>query len=129
VVTASLVLHYVEDWTTPLREAARVLRSGGLLLISTHHPTHDVEVSDPPAPYFETVLLTDTWRKGGRDFTVRFYHRPISAIVDALADAGFVIERIPEPVPDRAAFGTMPAFYERMIPVPWFLFIRASKRA
>jgi SAM-dependent methyltransferase len=128
VVTASLVLHYLEDWTTPLREAARVLRPGGLLLISTHHPTNDVEVSDPPAPYFETVLLTDTWRKGGRDFTVRFYHRPLSGIVDALADAGFVIERIPEPVPDRAAFATMPEFYERMIRVPWFLFIRAAKR-
>jgi hypothetical protein len=73
------------------------------------------------------VLLTDTWRKGGRDFQVRFYHRPISAIVDALTDAGFLIERIPEPLPDPAAF-TDRAFYERMRQGPWFLFIRAVPR-
>ena len=127
VVAASLVLHYLADWGPPLREFARILRPGGALLISTHHPTQDVMIATPPAPYFETVLLTDTWRKGGRDFQVRFYHRPISAIVDALADAGFVIERIPEPVPDPNAFPDR-AFYERMRQGPWFLFIRAVFR-
>jgi SAM-dependent methyltransferase len=128
VVAASLVLHYLADWGPPLREFARILRPGGALLISTHHPTQDVEIASPPAPYFETVLLTDTWRKGDREFQVRFYHRPISAIVDALADAGFLIERIPEPVPDRAAFSD-DAFYERIRRGPWFLFIRAVRSA
>jgi SAM-dependent methyltransferase len=112
LVAASLVLHYLADWRPPLREFARVLRPGGVLLISTHHPTQDVMIATPPAPYFETALLSDTWRKGGREFRVRFYHRPISAIVDALADAGFLIERIPEPVPDPNAFSDRP-FYER----------------
>ena len=68
VVAASLVLHYLADWGPPLREFARILRPGGVLLISTHHPTQDVMIATPPAPYFETVLLTDTWRKGGREF-------------------------------------------------------------
>ena len=101
---------------------------GGALLISTHHPVQDVEIAKPAAPYFETRLLTDTWRKGGREFQVRFYHRPLSAIVDALADAGFLIERIAEPIPDRVAFAADPAFYERMSRCPWFLFIRAIPR-
>ena len=82
LVAASLVLHYLADWTTPLSEFARVLRPGGALVLSTHHPAQDIAIADPPAPYFETVLLTDTWRKVGREFTVRFYHRPLSAIVD-----------------------------------------------
>ena len=128
VVTASLVLHYLRDWGPPLRELRRVLRPGGALLISTHHPVQDVEIAEPPAPYFETMLLTDTWRKGGREFQVRFYHRPLSAIGDALADAGFLIERIVEPIPDREAFADDPAFYERMMRCPWFLFIRAITR-
>ena len=128
VVTASLVLHYLADWAPPLREFHRVLRADGALLISTHHPVQDVEIAEPPAPYFETTLLTDIWRKGGRDFHVRFYHRPLSAIVDALADAGFLIERIPEPIPDRDAFADLPALYQRMSRGPWFLFIRAVKR-
>jgi SAM-dependent methyltransferase len=128
VVVASLVLHYLRDWSPPLREFARILKPGGLLLVSTHHPTHDIEIANPPASYFETVLLTDTWRKGGREFTVHFYHRPISAIVDALADAAFLIERIPEPIPDVCAFASNPEFYARMSRVPWFLFVRAIKR-
>jgi SAM-dependent methyltransferase len=127
VVAASLVLHYLEDWGPPLREFHRVLRPGGRLVFSTHHPTQDIHVANPPAPYFETTLLTDTWRIAGRDFDVRFYHRPISAIVDALADAGFLIERIPEPVPEGDAFAARPAFYERLTQGPWFLFIRAIK--
>jgi hypothetical protein len=84
-------------------------------------------IATPPAPYFETVLLTDTWSKGGREFQVRFYHRPISAIVDPLADAGFLIERIPEPLPDPDAFPDR-EFYEEMRRRPWFFFIRAVAR-
>jgi SAM-dependent methyltransferase len=129
IVAASLVLHYVNDWGPPLREFHRILRPGGALVLSTHHPTHDIEIADPPAPYFETVLLADTWRKGGRPFTVRFYHGPLSAIVDALADAGFLIERIPEPIPDRDAFASNPVFYDRMTRGPWYLFIRTVKPA
>ena len=129
VVCASLVLHYIRDWGTPLREFARVLRRGGVLAMSTHHPAHDLEIADEadqPASYFETVLLTDTWRKGGRDVKVRFYHRPLSVIVESLADAGFLIERMPEPVPDRASFpDKMDEFYARMTKQPWFLFVGA----
>jgi 2-polyprenyl-3-methyl-5-hydroxy-6-metoxy-1,4-benzoquinol methylase len=128
IVTASLVLHYLRNWSSTLQEFKRVLRPDGVLLVSTHHPINDVEIADPPAPYFETTLLTDTWRKGGREFEVRFYHRPLSAIIDALADAGFLVERIPEPIPDRTAFAASPEFYDRMRRAPWFLFIRALKR-
>ena len=127
VVTASLVLHYIADWGPTLLEFARILRPGGALLVSTHHPTQDIEFGTGPVPYFETVLLTDTWHKAGREYQVRYYHRPISAIVDALADAGFLVERIPEPIPDREAFAAHPGVYDRISRGPWFLFIRAVK--
>ena len=71
--------------------------------------------------------MTDTWDKDGPEYPVHFYHRPISAIIDALTDAGFLVERIPEPVPDRSDFERVPALYERMTRGPWFLFIRAVK--
>jgi SAM-dependent methyltransferase len=129
IVVASLVLHYLADWRPTLREFARILRPSGTLLISTHHPTQDIAITEPPAPYFETVLLNDTWHKDGREYRVHFYHRPISAIIDALRDAGFLVERIPEPVPDRSAFARDPALYERMTRGPWFLFIRAVRAA
>lgn len=129
IVAASLVLHYLADWGPPLREFGRVLRPGGVFVMSTHHPTVDMEIADPAASYFETFLLTATWPMADREYQVHFYHRPISAIVDALADAGFLIERIPEPVPVREAFAADPDFYERISQGPWFLFIRAVKVA
>ena len=129
MLCASLVLHYLRDWGPPLREFARVLRPGGVLAISTHHPAADLEIADDsqqPVSYFDTVLLTDTWRKGGRNVRIRFYHRPLSAIVGSLADAGFLIEGMPEPIPDRALFpAEMEAFYAQLSRRPSFLFIRA----
>jgi SAM-dependent methyltransferase len=127
VVAASLVLHYVEDWGPPLREFARVLRPRGLLVLSTHHPSADIHVGASETPYFETVLLTDTWHKGGRAFEVRFWHRPMHAIVDALADAGFLVERMPEPIPPREAFAAMPEARDRLAHRPWYLFIKAVR--
>src|SRR5215470_14504415 len=41
IVAASLVLHYLEHWEQPLLELRRVLVPGGVLAISTHHPTMD----------------------------------------------------------------------------------------
>jgi SAM-dependent methyltransferase len=129
IVVASLVLHYLRDWGPTLCEFARVLRPGGLLLVSTHQPAKDMVLFEPEASYFETFLLTDTIEKGGHEHTLRFWHRPMSAVVDALADAGFLIERMPEPIPDRAAFAGSEDFYEQMIKGPHLLFIRAIKRA
>lgn len=128
LVTASLVLHYLRDWGPPLGEFHRILRPDGRLLISTHHPMRDVDIVTPPAPYFDTVLLTDTWRKAGHSFEVRFYHRPLRAIVEALSDAGFCIERMPEPIPDASSFSEHASLVAEMRRRPWFLFVRAVKR-
>src|SRR4051812_46466889 len=49
---ASLVLHYLEDWTAPLAELRRVLRRGGRLLVSVNHPMH-YKLMNPDADYFE----------------------------------------------------------------------------
>ena len=129
LVASSLVLHYLDDWSVPLREFHRVLVPGGALIVSTHHPMQDVKIPTPPAPYFEKRLLTDTWKMCGREFEVRFYRRPLGAIVDAFVDAGFLIERMPEPRPDPAAFKDDPALYARIAEAPFFLFLRALKRA
>ena len=37
-VVASLVLHYLEDWSGPLTELRRVLKPGGRLMVSVNHP-------------------------------------------------------------------------------------------
>jgi SAM-dependent methyltransferase len=46
-VIASLVLHYLEDWTAPLAELRRVLRPGGRLIASVDHPCRATRWSAP----------------------------------------------------------------------------------
>lgn len=50
-VVASLVLHYLEDWSGPLAELRRVLKPGGRLLLSVLHPAV-YAIVHPDADYF-----------------------------------------------------------------------------
>jgi SAM-dependent methyltransferase len=122
LVVAPLVLHYVEDWDAMLAELARVLRPGGLLVFSTHHPFMDWREFERPS-YFDTELLEDEWDVG----KVTFYRRPLSAMAHSLAGAGFVIERLVEPRPTEEYRRARPDWYERLMTNPWFLVIRARR--
>ena len=122
-VVCPLVLHYVEDWHAVMREFARVLRPGGVLVFSTHHPTMDWRLFERP-DYFAAELVEDEWDDVGR---VTFYRRPLTDISAALADAGFVIERLLEPRLDDAFRRADPRAFERWSPKPWFLFVRARR--
>jgi SAM-dependent methyltransferase len=123
-IVSALVLHYLRDWSVPLAELRRVLRPGGWLAFSTHHPAAEAAWSRP-ARYRDVEQLTDEWDHVG---TVRFYRRPIFRIVNDLADAGFVVERMEEPLPTEAFRRLKPEAYERMLRLPNFLFIRARPR-
>ena len=124
LIVCPLVLHYLKEWTPTLREFHRVLQPHGVLVFSTHHPFMDwklFEVED----YFAVTLLEDDWRDIG---PVRFYRRPLTAISQALADAGFVIDRLLEPQPVEAMRAVDAKWYERLSKNPWFLVVRAVKQ-
>jgi len=122
LVVASLVLHYIADWRPVLREFRRVLRSDGAVVCSTHHPTMDWEIGG--GDYFDSRLITQTWRKGGRDFDVTFWRRPLTAITDAVSESGFLIERLVEPRPSDVLRSRDLEVYELLISEPMFLFFR-----
>jgi SAM-dependent methyltransferase len=122
-ITCSLALHYIRDWTVPLRSFASALRPGGWAVISLDHPF------GPPLPgqqggYFDTELVTDTWRKADVEVSQWFWRRPLSAVADAFADAGFVIERIAEPQPSQEALAQFPSELARIAGVPNFIIYR-----
>lgn len=120
-VLSALVLHYLRDWGPTLSEFRRVLKPGGWLVLSTHHPATEAvryDVSD----YFATEMVEDYWSWVGK---VRFYRRPLSAITGALTDAGFVIDRIVEPRPNDWFRAVEPEAYARLLKQPEFLIIRA----
>jgi SAM-dependent methyltransferase len=123
IVVASLVLHYVRDWKAALGELRRVLSPQGALVFSTHHPTMDWMLSSPD-DYFAVKQVTDTWSKGGRDFAVSFWRRPLTAMCEAIAAAGFVIERLVEPAPLPELAQRNPHANEEIRTSPRFLFFR-----
>ena len=87
-MTCFLVLHYLRDWLPTLKEFYRVLRLGGELVFSTHHPFTDLELSKT-GDYFALELLTDEWDVG----EVQFYRRPLSSITQAVLRGGFCFRR------------------------------------
>src|SRR5689334_24121199 len=99
-VTASLVLHYLEDWSPALAELRRVLRPGGRLIGSVEHPfvTNMMHREEGRKPnYFATYKYTQEWTMGGQTALVSFWARPLNAIVSAFVAAGFRIQDISEP--------------------------------
>jgi SAM-dependent methyltransferase len=126
LVFSSLVVHYLPDQTPVFAELARVLRPGGCFVFSTHHPQSDYE--HHPGNYFETVQVTEAWRNFGPEpIEMTFYRRPLSATTEALAQAGFVIERLTEArvVPEFQAIN--PERYAILRERAPFMCIRARK--
>jgi SAM-dependent methyltransferase len=95
-VVASLVLHYLEDWSGPLAELRRVLKPGGRLILSVNHPVIRPVVY-PEEDYFVTSSYTEDYTFDGQTVYLTFWHRPLHAMTDAFARAGFTISVISEP--------------------------------
>ena len=113
-VIASLVLHYLEDWTAPLAELRRVLTPGGRLIASVEHPFHSQMQAPPGTDYFATRPWSFRWTFGGHSAPMTFWHRPLHAMTDAFTAAGFRISVISEPRPAPAARERFPEAFADM---------------
>ncbi|MDX2270957.1 MAG: class I SAM-dependent methyltransferase [Cyanobacteriota bacterium] len=124
LVICPLVMHYLKSWQPVFDEFFRILKPGGILLFSTHHPFSDWKEFQKE-DYFALDLLEDEWDIGN----VQFYRRPLSLMTSDLYESGFCIERIVEPQPTESFRQARPEWYERLMKSPWFLIIRAHKLA
>lgn len=100
-VVASLVMHYLEDWSGPLAELRRVLKPGGRLILSVNHPLVRV-FTHPDEDYFETRPFTEEYDFAGEKVMLTFWHRPLHAMTEAFMEAGFDIAVLDEPAPSPA---------------------------
>jgi len=95
-VVASLVLHYLRDWTAPLAELRRVLKPGGRLILSVNHPIL-YKLMDPGADYFAITQFSEEYTFNGQNAVLTFWHRPLHAMTEAFTEAGFRLSVISEP--------------------------------
>lgn len=97
-VVASLVLHYLEDWAGPLSELRRVLKPRGRVMLSVNHPCA-YPIVYPEADYFALTQYSEDYTFDGQSAILTFWHRPLHAMTDAFAAAGFRIATVSEPPP------------------------------
>jgi SAM-dependent methyltransferase len=128
-VVAFMSLQDVDGMEQAVGEIGRVLRPGGRLVIAITHPANTAgrfvagddgtQVFALERSWFVRVALADTCERDGLTMTFHSEHRPLHDYSDALADAGFLIERL------REVGDSDPA--EKWHTVPLFLHLRAIR--
>jgi len=131
---AFMSLQDIDDMSTAIHEAARVVEPGGRFCLAIVHPLNSAgtfageEAYSPfviKGSYLERFRYTDELERDGLAVTFTSDHRPLETYFEALAAAGFVVERLREhAVPDAAI--TRPR-HRRWQRLPLFLHIRALR--
>jgi SAM-dependent methyltransferase len=134
LVVAFMSFQDIDDLEGAVREAARVLEPDGRLCLAVVHPLASVgafEGDDSASPfvirgsYLDRSYYEDHIVREGLEMTFVSEHRPLHAYVDALAEAGLLVERLRETdVPDAAITQPRSRRWQRL---PLFLHIRALK--
>ncbi|MEU6713571.1 class I SAM-dependent methyltransferase [Nonomuraea sp. NPDC046802] len=121
-VTALWVSTDIADFAGLLKEAARVLRPGGLLVFYGVHPCFNGPHIEPRQdgaliihPTYRTTgwhKRSPWWREGGVRDRVGMSHVPLPDLINAFVDAGLSIDRVSEP---------------REHPIPFVLAVKAFR--
>jgi SAM-dependent methyltransferase len=135
LVVAFMSLQDIDDFERAIAEAGRLLEPGGRLCLAVVHPFSSsgrFQGDDAESPfvvagsYLARSYYEDRIARDGLEMTFVSEHRPIQAYVEALADAGLLVERLRETdVPDAAIRRPRSRRWQR---IPLFLHIRALRR-
>lgn len=128
IIVAPLVMDYVEDWASVFKEFHRVLKSTGILVFSMEHPFGKYYEFKETCNYFDTDLVQHTWRGFGPPVIVPTYRRPLSAVLNPLLQAGFLLDQVLEPLPTEQFERAEPEDYAELVRSPRFMCIRALKK-
>ncbi len=136
LVYSSLAFHYIEDLDRLMRDISELLNVGGTLLFSQEHPVYTASENGQGhyildeqgnkcgysfSHYQVSGKREDEWFVKGRIY----YHRRFSDIINAVSSAGFLTEKVVEPVPDDDMMRLRPR--SDRLHKPLFLIVKAKK--
>lgn len=136
VVFSSLAVHYIEDFDKLVSDIYNLLNEGGYFIFSQEHPlttallTQNYWTRNADNEHIHYNLTTYAL-EGERKVTwivdgVIKYHRTMSSIINSLSNAGFIIDKILEPIPSKEIMDQYPS-YKKCIHKPDFLLIKVKK--
>jgi SAM-dependent methyltransferase len=121
-----------------MAETARVLRPGGRFVFMLNHPLLqtpgagwiDDQWLDPPERYWRIgpyLQETETIEEVQKDVFIPFVHRPLSRYLNAMIEAGLVLQRMIEPSPPEGFLARNETYREAAL-IPRLLVLVADKR-
>lgn len=134
-VVCNMALMDIDDLAAALRTVSRILRPGGWFVFAVTHPCMQMPDSDwitrpdgsiarASGAYFAEGFWRPEGAPGVRS-RVGAHHRTLSSYLNALADAGLVVERVDEPVGTESLVQRMPGY--RSLPAAFL--VRCRKRS
>lgn len=136
IVISSLAFHYVEDFSGVVKNIYKMLCEGGFFIFSQENPLCTCFSGDNRWTRDENgnkiyLNLANYGVEGEKESAwfvdnVKKYHRTFSTIVNTLIEAGFMIEKMIEPLPTEKLLKEYPE-YKDLFHKPDFLLIKAKK--
>ena len=136
IVYSSMTMHYIADFEKTVRKVYDVLGDNGIFLFSQEHPMNTAPLAGPAWIENEqgqkTAIAISNYLENGRrninwlNQDVVKYHRPFSAIINNLAENGFSVLKVVEPMPTQEDLKLAPHMYDE-IHRPTAIIIKAQK--
>ena len=132
LVVSSLMVHYFKDLKPLFKEVSRILTKKGVFVFSMHHPLMEVSgklkikgvKGSLLKPYFHNNKYNWTLNEKMKMIA---YHHTFEMIINSLNYAGFIVEKVLEPVAPEKVKKIRKGTYERTHKRPSFLLVKARK--
>ena len=138
LAVSSLALHYIEDFKGVVKNVGRLLKKGGEFIFSQEHPMVTCHSGTAGSRWTRDengkkihVNISNYGKEGERETSwfvdnVKIYHRMFSTVINDLAEGGFAVERLAEPLPSDELLEKYPEYYD-LFHKPDFLLVKARK--